>query len=383
MASPFAYFDYAATTPTDPRVISEMLPYFGLDGDFGNPSSLQHKFGIAAANAVEHARRHIALATGTRPGEVIWTSGATEANNLAIRGILSTPTRQARRLITQATEHPAVLDTARAVRQGGAQVEILPVNRKGLIDLDQLHRLVAAEPALVSIMWVNNETGVTQPIADIAHICRTNKAILHVDATQAAGKIAIDVRRVPLDLMSLSAHKIYGPKGVGALIVRRGIKLQPMVTGGGQERGLRPGTIPTPLIVGMGKAFEIMRKDRKADTQCAVQWNKRIASFVSNLGEAVIHGDPNHRVPHIISVSFGGISGDLVSSLTRVAVSNGSACATHKVAPSHVLMGMGLSRAQALSTIRISLGRFTTEDSVELLLAELGKAVANLRGTAR
>ncbi len=378
-----AYFDYAATTPADHRVLDEMLPHFGPDGAFGNPSSVQHRHGTAAAEMVESARRRVALAVGARPAEIVWTSGATEADNLAIRGALRAPARRTRRLVTVSTEHLAVLDTARAMRKEGFAVDVLPVNRMGMVDLDRLRSLVRAAPALVSVMWVNNETGVVQPIGQIAEICKAAGALLHVDAAQAAGKVDISIKRIPVDLMSLSAHKVYGPKGIGALVVRRGTALQPLASGGGQERGLRPGTVPAPLAVGMGKAFEIQAKERDRLAKSASTWHDRVAGLVESLGDARINGERAGKVPHILSASFGGIGRDLLAALPGVALSSSSACTTEKVATSHVLTGMGLTKSQALASLRVSFGRFTTDAEVDLLAGEISRAIPALRGAGR
>lgn len=374
-----AYFDYAATTPTDPRVLEAMLPYFGPDGVFGNPSSVQHGFGTAAAEAVEIARKRIALVAGVKPSEVIWTSGATEANNLALRGVLGSEAKKPRKLITVATEHLSILDTAKALRKEGFALEVLPVRRNGLIDLDRLETLVRSTKSLVSVMWVNNETGVIQPIDKIASICRAAGAIIHVDAAQAMGKTSINIKKIPVDLMSLSAHKVYGPKGVGALVVRRGITLKPLASGGAQERGIRPGTLPTPLIAGMGKAFEISAKEDNKQVKQIDAWHKHTSKFINELDDAKLNGDSKNKVPHILNASFGGISTSLLSSLPKLALSNSSACTTQKTTASHVLMAMGLSKFQALNSLRISFGRFTTDDQVNQMIAEIGNIVSNIR----
>ena len=374
-----AYFDYAATTPTDPQVLKAMLPYFGPEGIFGNPSSVHHRYGTAAAEAVETARKRIALTVGVRQGEIIWTSGATEANNLAIRGLLSIPTKNKLQLIIPATEHLSVLSTAQTLKKEGFKLEILPVNRKGLINLEQLSAIVRQGPSLVSVMWVNNETGVVQPISQIAKICQKEGALFHVDAAQATGKVDINIKNIPIDLMSLSAHKVYGPKGIGALVVRRKIVLQPLISGGSQELGLRPGTLPVPLIAGMGKAFEIQKKVLKKQTISIRRWHDKIIQFLNKMGKIKINGDDLNKVPHILNITVGEVSGDLFEALPKVALSNSSACTTQKVLPSHVLMNMGRTKLEAMNSLRISFGRYTTESHINLLITELENMIAKLR----
>lgn len=372
------YFDYAATTPVAPEVLDEMLPYFGPDGDFGNPSSVQHRHGHVASEAVETARKRVALLIGSRPGEIAWTSGATEANNLALRGVLGAAKRPLK-LVTAETEHLTVLDVARALRKDGTELEVLPVSSKGLIDLDRLRSMVRRAPSFVSIMWVNNETGVIQPISEIASICKEAGAILHVDAVQAIGKEEVSVKKLPVDLMSVSSHKVYGPKGIGALFVRRGVSMQPLMFGGGQERGLRPGTLPVPQIVGMGKAFHMQLKERAKNAASIDIWHSKVVKFLASLGDIKFNGDHAAKVPHILNVCFGGVSGNLLAALPGVALSTSSACTTQKTMVSHVLRGMGLSKTQAMNSVRISFGKFTTDEQVDRLLQSFEKAVAKLR----
>lgn len=372
------YFDYAATTPVAPEVLDEMLPYFGPDGVFGNPSSVQHEHGIAASEAVETARKRVALLTGARPGEIVWTSGATEANNLAIRGTLGAAKRPLR-LVTAETEHLTVLDVAKSLRKEGVELDVLPVNSKGLIDLDRLQSAVRAAPCLVSIMWVNNETGVLQPVSEIASICKAEGAILHVDAVQAVGKTDVDVTNIPVDLMSVSSHKVYGPKGIGALFVRRGVSLKPQMYGGGQERSVRPGTLPVPQIVGIGKAFHMQIKERTPNAMTISALHDRVVEFLKSLGSCRINGDQASKVPHILNVCFDGISGSLLAAMPKFAMSTSSACTTQKTVVSHVLRGMGLSKAQAMNSVRISFGKFTTDNQVSRLMQGFETAVTKLR----
>ena len=373
-----AYFDYAATTPVDPRVVREMLRYFEAEGIFGNPSSIHHPYGTEAAAAVELARKRVARLIEANATEIVWTSGATEANNLAIRGVLQSGPKAPRRLITVTTEHPSVLDTAKAVRKQGVEVDVLPVGRDGLIDLDRLDQALQKGKALVSVMWVNNETGVAQPMAEISKLCRRHGALLHTDATQAAGKIRVSVKKPAVDLMSLSAHKAYGPMGVGVLFARNRVPIRPMVSGGGQQKNLRPGTLPVPLIAGMGMAFDLLwRESDKLAKQAAV-WRSRLDAVVEELGGRV-NGSGTACVPQILNVGFEGLGGQLIPAMKRVAVSSGSACATGKTSISHVLRGMGVKRELALNALRISTGRYTTGREVEVLEQELRRAVSKLR----
>ena len=376
-----AYFDYAATTPVDPLVVKEMEPYWEPEGIFGNPSSVQHGYGTRAAEAVEFARKRVAALVGAGSGQIVWTSGATESNNIAILGIMRAPRKTPARLITVATEHHAVLDPAKRLRASGILVDILPVGATGLLDLDRLaNALRNGGGTLVSVMWVNNETGVIQPVSEIARICRKHRALLHIDATQAIGKLPVNVRKIPVDLLSCSAHKVYGPKGIGALFVRRGVSLEPVYSGGGQERGIRPGTLPVPQIVGMGKAFELATKGLKKPQREIPAWHELVRDVANDLGDAKMNGAPKSKVPHILNISFDGIERDLASAFSKAAVSNGSACTTAKTEASHVLMSMGLSKRKALASLRISFGRVTTDKEVEMLVAELVEKVSKLRG---
>ena len=374
-----AYFDYAATTPVDERVVEAMAPYWKLGGIFGNPSSIHHSYGIEASRAVEMARKRVARSIGAQAREIIWTSGATEANNLALRGCFRSGNGSPRRLITAVTEHSSVLDTAMALRSERVDVDVLPVNRNGLVDLEGLERAIDQGGALVSIMWVNNETGVIQPVEEISRLCKKAGAIFHIDAAQAVGKTPVNTRKVLADLISLSAHKAYGPKGIGALFVRKGARINPIMWGGGQEKGLRPGTLPVPMIVGMGMAFDILRQEESMLNRQAAIWHARLTATIGDIGHSQINGGDAEKVPHIISASFGNLEAGLIEYMKKVAVSSGSACATAKTAISHVLRGMGVKRNMALSSLRISIGRHTTDQDIEILERDLVNAVTKLR----
>ena len=373
------YLDYAATTPVDERVVAAMEPHWKLDGGFGNPSSVHHPYGTEAANAVEMARKRVARLIGAKAREIIWTSGATEANNLALRGCFQPGSKSPCRLVTATTEHSSVLDTAMAIRSEGMDVDVLPVDRNGIVSLEELKRSVGKGDALVSIMWVNNETGVIQPLEEISRLCNREGAVLHVDAAQAIGKTSVNVQKISADLISLSAHKAYGPKGVGALFVRNGVKVGPIMRGGGQERGLRPGTLPVPMIVGMGMAFDILHREANAFNRRMKVWHARLAATIEGLGDSQINGVRAKKVPHIISASFKNLEESLIPYMRKVAISSGSACATAKTTASHVLRGMGVSRRMALNSLRISAGRYTTDQDIEILERDLTIAVAKLR----
>ena len=373
------YFDYAATTPADERVVEAMAPYWKFGGVFGNPSSIHHSYGTEAARAVEMARKRVARLIGAQAREIIWTSGATEANNLALQGCFRPGNKPPRRLITASTEHSSVLDTAKAVRDKGVDVDVLPVDRNGRVDLERLEQAISRGDALVSIMWVNNETGVIQPVEEISRLCRKAGAVFHIDAAQAIGKTPVNIQKVPADLISLSAHKVYGPKGIGALFVRKEAGVSPIMWGGGQEKGLRPGTLPVPMIVGMGIAFDILRQEASVFNKQAAIWHARLAATIEGLGDSQINGGKVEKVPHIMSVSFKNLEETLIPCMTKVAISSGSACATAKTTISHVLRSMGVSRNMALSSLRISTGRHTTDQDIEVLERDLINAVTKLR----
>lgn len=379
------YLDYQATTPTDPRVVEAMLPYF--TERFGNPHSQQHAFGAAAAEAVETARGQVAALIGADPREVIFTSGATESNNLALAGVMrfQREVQGGRRdhLVTVATEHKCVLESAAQLEREGFAVTYLPVDRGGLVDLGRLEEAIGERTALVSVMAVNNEIGVIQPLAEIGALCRARGVTFHTDAAQAVGKIPIDVEAMKIDLMSISGHKIYGPKGIGALYVRRRprVRLEPLFRGGGQERGLRSGTLPTPLCVGLGAACAIAGREMAAEAARLRALTDRLYRGVAeNLPGTQLNGDPGRRVPGNLNLSFGGIDGDrLLDELKDLAVSTGSACSSAAVEPSYVLRAIGLDDALARASLRIGLGRFTTDAEVDFAVERLVTAVRRLR----
>ncbi|WP_119462346.1 IscS subfamily cysteine desulfurase [Rhodospirillaceae bacterium SYSU D60014] len=379
------YLDYQATTPTDPRVVEAMLPYF--TEQFGNPHSGHHAFGAAAAGAVETARAQVAALIGADPREIIFTSGATESNNLALAGVARFQRNlqgdRKTHLVTAATEHKCVLESAAQLEREGFAVTYLPVGRTGLIDLERLAAAITERTVLVSIMAVNNEIGVVQPLAEIGALCRARGVHFHTDAAQAVGKIPLDVEAMNIDLMSLSGHKIYGPKGIGALYVRRRprVRLAPLFQGGGQERGLRSGTLPTPLCVGLGAACEIAMREMAPEADRLRRLAARLhQGVVRQLPDAYLNGDPGRRVPGNLNLGFPGIDGDrLIGELKDLAVSSGSACSSAALEPSYVLRALGLDEAQARASLRIGLGRFTTEAEVDYAVERLVAAVQRLR----
>lgn len=361
------YLDNAATTQVDPRVVSKMLPY--LYERFGNAASRTHVRGWGAEEAVEIAREQLAMLIGCEPSEIVWTSGATEANNLALKGIAQASPRGHNHIVTVKTEHSSVLEPLRALQREGVSVSVLEVGDNGLLDPERFAAALQPRTLLASVMWVNNETGVIQDIGALAAICRARGVLLHVDAAQAVGKIQIDWSAVPIDLMSVSAHKIHGPQGIGALIVRDGLasRLAVQMHGGGQERGLRGGTLPLPQIVGCGEACQLARSSMALDSERIRALRDRLWTGLSALGGVVLNGDAERRVPHHLNVSFRGIEADalLAALSSEVAVSSGAACASDHVEPSHVLLALGRSEELALSSIRFSLGRFTSIDEIE------------------
>lgn len=374
-----AYFDHAATTPLDPSVLAAMLPY--LQGNFGNASS-QHAFGLAAREAIELARRKVAHLLAASPREVIWTSGATESNNLAIWGLILASTRKTKqRILTCASEHKAVLEPVASVGRFGAEPVVLPVGKTGLVDLDRLDAELAKGALLTSIMWVNNETGVIQPIEEVAKLCSRHKVSLHVDATQAAGKLKINLRKIPITMLSMSAHKIYGPKGCGVLFLRSRTKLAPLTLGGGHEKGLRPGTLPVHQIVGMGEACWLASRNDASNQALIVKHQASLLKSVQAIDGCQINGSIKNKVPHILNLSFAGIQGaDLLPALADgYTLSSGAACATAKIEASHVLRAMGVTRNLALASVRISMGRNNSSAQVSSLGKDLAMTITRLR----
>ena len=375
------YLDYQATTPMDPRVLEAMMPYFTYK--FGNPHSRSHSYGWEAEEGVEKARGQIAKLIGADEKEVIFTSGATESNNLAIRGVAEFYKDRKNHIVTTVTEHKCVLDTCRHLEQQGFEVTYLPVQKNGLIDLDVLRAAVTDKTVVVSIMAVNNEIGVIQPLAEIGKICREKKAFFHTDAAQAAGKIPLDVEAMNIDLMSISGHKIYGPKGIGALYVRRKprVRLVPLIVGGGQERGFRSGTLPTPLCVGIGEAAEIAMKEMDAESK---RLTKLQACMLKGLNDKLtdihVNGDLEHRIPGNLNIGFAYVEGEsLMMGIKGLSVSSGSACTSASLEPSYVLRALGVEEDMAHTSLRIGLGRFTTEQEVDTAVDELVRHVKKLR----
>ena len=380
MKSSPVYLDNQATTPLDPRVRDAMLPYLG--DIFGNPHSINHEFGWEAADSVRVARGQVAEFIGADDDEVVFTSGATESCNLAIRGAATASDRKRNKIITVATEHPAVFDTVLDLGRVGYETVILPVDGEGLLDLADLNREVDEKTALVSVMAVNNEIGVLQPLSDISKICHSRGALFHTDATQASGRIAIAVDNWDVDLLSLSAHKVYGPKGIGALFKRSGVSIEPIVTGGGQELGLRPGTVPVPLVVGIGKACELALKHQDMDVDRMNLLAQRLKNGVLNFcGNVEFYGHLRYRVPGNLTFGFPGFSAEEVIDIVsdRIAISTGSACSSASTEPSRILLALGLERERAASGVRVSLGRFTSEEEIDTAIRAFARvgAVAN------
>lgn len=372
------YLDYAATTPVDPRVAQALSEFLCSDGIFGNPSSATHRQGQQAKEAVEQARGQVARLINAKPYQIIWTSGATESNNLAIKGVMHNKGH----MISCATEHPAVLDTCRALEQNGVEVTLITPQSDGLIDIDRLKSSLRSNTRLVSIMHVNNETGVTQDLEAIGSLCKENQVVFHVDAAQSAGKIAIDIHRQHIDLLSLTAHKIYGPKGIGALFVRDKSMLKDfaMIHGGGQENGLRAGTLPTHQIVGMGSAFEIAQKELEQDEKHIRALRQQLSEKLRSMEGVWFNGSQKQCVAGILNVGFKGIDAeDLVLELQNIALSMGSACGSHEKKPSHVLKALGLEDEQVHSCVRISIGRYSTEWEIEQTNEAITQAVKRLR----
>ena len=374
------YLDYSATTPIDPRVVEAMLPY--LTEKFGNPASRSHQYGWDAEAAVENARTEVAALVHADPKEIVWTSGATEANNLAIKGAANFYQSKGKHLITVKTEHKAVLDTMRELERQGFEVTYLDVLPNGLVDMAALEAALRPDTILVSIMAVNNEIGVVQPIAEIGEMLRSKGILFHVDAAQATGKIDIDLSTLKVDLMSFSAHKTYGPKGIGALYVRRKprVRLEAQMHGGGHERGMRSGTLATFLIVGMGEAFRLARLEMKEENVRIRALRDRLLKGLSDLPEIYVNGDLEQRVPHNLNISFAYVEGEsLMMAVKDIAVSSGSACTSASLEPSYVLRALGLTDELAHSSIRFSIGRFTTEVEIDFTVDLLHKQIGRLR----
>ncbi len=374
------YLDYSATTPVDPRVVDAMLPF--LKEDFGNPASRSHAYGWRAEEAVEQARTHVAELVNCDPKEIVWTSGATESINLALKGVAHFYKDKGRHVITVKTEHKATLDTCRELEREGFEVTYLDVQDNGLIDWSVFEAAVRPDTILVSVMFVNNEIGVIQDIARIGEFCRSKGIIVHVDSAQATGKVAIDLQALKVDLMSFSAHKTYGPKGVGALFVRRKprIRVEAQIHGGGHERGMRSGTLPTHQIVGMGEAFRLAKVEMATENERIRALRDRLWKGLSEMEAVYLNGDMESRVPHNLNVSFNYVEGEsLLMGIKDVAVSSGSACTSASLEPSYVLRALGRSDELAHSSIRFSVGRFTTVEDVDFTVQLLKEKVAKLR----
>ncbi|MEY3931885.1 MAG: hypothetical protein RLZZ259_767, partial [Pseudomonadota bacterium] len=374
------YLDYSATTPVDPRVVDAMIPF--LREDFGNPASRSHAYGWKAEEAVEAARAHVADLVQCDPKEIIWTSGATESINLAVKGAAHFYKEKGRHIITVRTEHKATLDTCRELEREGFEVTYLDVKDNGLIDWDVLVAACRPDTILISVMYVNNEIGVIQDIPRIGEWCREKGIIFHVDSAQATGKVAINLQALKVDLMSFSAHKTYGPKGMGALFVRRKprIRIEAQIHGGGHERGMRSGTLPTHQIVGMGEAFRLAKLEMAVENDRIRSLRDRLWKGLSEIEAVYLNGDLDHRVPHNLNVSFNFVEGEsLLMGIKDVAVSSGSACTSASLEPSYVLRALGRSDELAHSSIRFSVGRFTTEQDIDFTVALLKEKVAKLR----
>ncbi|MFC4930948.1 IscS subfamily cysteine desulfurase [Massilia sp. GCM10023247] len=374
------YMDYSATTPIDPRVADKMIPF--LREQFGNPASRSHMYGWSAEAAVEEARGHVAALVGADPREIIWTSGATESNNLAIKGAAQFYKTKGKHIITVKTEHKAVLDTVRELERVGFEATYLEPQDNGLITVEQLEAAIRPDTILVSVMLVNNEIGVIQPIDAIGELCRAKGIIFHCDAAQATGKVHIDLSKTKCDLMTFTAHKTYGPKGIGALYVRRKprVRLEAQMHGGGHERGLRSGTLPTHQIAGMGEAFRIAKEEMDTEVVRIKALRDRLAKGLLEIEEVYINGDMEHRVPHNLNVSFNYVEGEsLIMAIKDIAVSSGSACTSASLEPSYVLRALGRSDELAHSSIRFTIGRFTTEEDIDFTIELLKSKVGKLR----
>ncbi len=374
------YLDYSATTPVDRRVAEKMIPY--LTEHFGNAASRSHAFGWKAEEAVEEARAHVAALLNADPKEIVWTSGATEGNNLAIKGAANFYKTKGKHLITQKTEHKAVLDTFRELERQGFEATYLEVDSNGLISMESLKAALRPDTILVSIMMVNNEIGVVQPVWEIAELCRSKGVIFHCDAVQGAGRVEIDVQKFKVDLLTITAHKIYGPKGIGALYVRRKprVRIEAQIHGGGHERGFRSGTLATHQIVGFGEAARLAKAEMASENERVRALRDRLLKGIQDVEEAYVNGDLDQRIPHNLNVSFNFVEGEsLIMAVKDLAVSSGSACTSASLEPSYVLRALGRSDELAHSSIRFTLGRFTTEEEIDFAIDLIKKKVAKLR----
>ncbi|HHQ4643933.1 IscS subfamily cysteine desulfurase [Aeromonas veronii] len=376
------YLDYSATCPVDPRVAEKMMQCLTMDGLFGNPASRSHRFGWQAEEAVDLARNQVADLIGADPREIVFTSGATESNNLAIKGVAHFYASKGKHIITSKTEHKAVLDTCRQLEREGFEVTYLEPMPNGLFTIEMIENAMRDDTILVSIMHVNNEIGVVQNIAAIGELCRSRKILLHVDAVQSVGKIPVDVEALKVDLLSVSAHKVYGPKGIGALFVRRKprVRLEAQMHGGGHERGMRSGTLPTHQIVGMGEAFRIAKEEMVSEGERILALRQRLWDGIKDIEAVYINGDLDQRVPGNLNVSFAYVEGEsLIMALKDLAVSSGSACTSASLEPSYVLRALGLNDELAHSSIRFSMGRFTTEEEIDYAVKLIRDSIGRLR----
>jgi len=374
------YLDYSATTPVDPRVAQKMVTY--LTEEFGNPASRSHSYGWTAEAAVEEARAQVAALVNCDPKEIVWTSGATESINLAVKGAAHFYKDKGRHLVTIRTEHKATLDTMRELEREGFEVTYLDVESDGLVDLEKFKAALRPDTIVASVMFVNNEIGVIQDIAAMGEICRARGIIFHVDAAQATGKVPVDLAKLKVDLMSFSAHKTYGPKGIGALFVRRKprVRIEAQMHGGGHERGMRSGTLPTHQIVGMGEAFRIAKAEMATENERIRMLRDRLWKGLSTIEEVYVNGDMDHRVPHNLNASFNFVEGEsLIMAIKDIAVSSGSACTSASLEPSYVLRALGRSDELAHSSIRFTIGRFTTEEDIDYTIDLLKRKVGKLR----
>ncbi|MEC8170678.1 MAG: IscS subfamily cysteine desulfurase [Pseudomonadota bacterium] len=376
------YLDYSSTTPVDPRVAAKMSECLTKEGVFGNPASRSHSFGWESEKLIDEARGHVAKLIKANKKEIVWTSGATESDNLAIKGAAHFYKEKGNHLITLTTEHKAVLDTMRHLETEGFEVTYMNPKDNGLVDIDELKSLIKPTTTVISIMHVNNEIGVIQDLETIGKICRDNKIVFHVDAAQSPGKVDIDVDKYNIDLLSLSAHKVYGPKGIGALYVRRKprIRLQPQMHGGGHERGFRSGTLPTHQVVGMGEAFKIAEEEMESDNKRISILRDKLWNGLNSIEEIYLNGDMKQRIPGNLNVSFNFVEGEsLIMAIKNMAVSSGSACTSASLEPSYVLRALGRSDELAHSSLRISIGKYTTEEEIDYSVSLIKEAVAKLR----